>query len=84
MVKEELAGTDKEELVLDLDKVTAAARHQLGLVNDILDLSKIEAGKMTLFVEEFDVSRLVHEVAGAIKPLVEKNGNRLVVEAFPG
>jgi len=61
-------------------KVIAAAKHQLGLVNDILDLSKIEAGKMTLFVEEFDVARLVNEVAATVQPLIGKNGNQLVVE----
>ena len=75
-----MAGTDKAELVPDLEKVQSAARHQLGLVNDILDLSKIEAGKMSLFVEEFDVGKLIDEVVGTVGPLVAKNGNQLVVE----
>jgi hypothetical protein len=59
MVTEELAGTEKEELIPDLDRVTAAAKHQLGLVNDILDRSKIEAGKMILFMEDFDAAKLI-------------------------
>lgn len=79
MVSEELADVGAESLRPDLDKVVAAAKHQLALVNDILDLSKIEAGKMTLFLEEFDVPRLVAEVAATVQPLVAKNGNRLEV-----
>ncbi|MEW6161519.1 MAG: ATP-binding protein, partial [Verrucomicrobiota bacterium] len=47
------------------------------------DLSKIEAGKMTLFIEEFDVAKLVNEVASTIQPLVAKNSNKLVVECHP-
>ncbi len=80
MVKEELADLKANHLVADLDKVTSAAKHQLGLVNDILDLSKVESGKMTLFVEEFDVARLVDEVAATMKPMIEKNGNGIVVQ----
>jgi PAS domain S-box-containing protein len=79
MVSEELEDIGAKDLKPDLDKVVAAARHQLHLVNDILDLSKIEAGKMTLFLEDFDVAKLVNEVAATVQPLVAKNGNRLEV-----
>ena len=51
----------------------------LGLINDVLDLSKVEAGKMKLFLETFDVANLVEEVVATATPLVEKNGNRLEV-----
>jgi len=79
MVSEELEEAGAKSLKPDLDKVVAAAKHQLALVNDILDLSKIEAGKTTLFVEEFDVTRLIGEVASTVQPLVARNGNRFEV-----
>lgn len=84
MLQEELEDIEEEALVPDLQKIQAAARHQLGLINDILDLSKIEAGKMSLFVEDFDVAKLIGEVAATIRPLVDKKGNRLVVECEQG
>jgi signal transduction histidine kinase len=80
MVQEELEEMGDKALVPDLQKIQAAAKHQLGLVNDILDLSKIEAGKMTLFIEEFDIARLVNDVASTVQPLVAKNSNRLEVD----
>src|SRR5262249_24398843 len=79
MMAEEAPDIGADSLVPDLQKVQAAAKHQLILVNDILDLSKIEAGKMTLFVEEFDVANLVREVEATVQPLVAKNANRLEV-----
>lgn len=63
----------------DLQKICAAGKHLLGLINSILDLSKVEAGKMELHSERFDVRQLVDEVAATVKPLVEKNRNRLTV-----
>lgn len=79
MVSEELEEVGANSLKPDLDKVVAAAKHQLALVNDILDLSKIEAGKMTLFLEKFDLAKLVHEVAATVQPLVAKKSNTLEV-----
>src|SRR5215470_7883329 len=79
MMEEEAPELGAAALVTDLQKVQAAAKHQLGLINDILDLSKIEAGKMTLFVEEFDVAKLVREVEATVQPLVAKNANKLEV-----
>ena len=62
----------------DLQKITEAGRHLLGLINDILDLAKIEAGRMDLFPEDFAVADLVQGVAAVAAPLARQRGNRLV------
>ena len=79
MLQEEAEDLGEEAFIPDLQKVNAAGKHLLGLINDILDLSKIEAGRMDLFLETFEVGQLVQDVAGIVQPLVEKNGNTLVV-----
>ena len=83
MMEEEAPEIGAESMVPDLQKVQAAAKHQLGLINDILDLSKIEAGKMALFLEEFHVAKLVREVESTVQPLVAKKENKLVVDCPP-
>ncbi len=80
MVEEELEAEGNSALVPDVQKIHTSARHQLGLINDILDLSKIEAGKMTLAVEEFDVASVVCEVSATVQPLVANKENKLEVE----
>jgi len=79
MLQEEAEDAEDEAYLPDLQKINAAGKHLLGLINDILDLSKIEAGRMDLDLETFDVGRLVREVEAIVRPLVEKNGNALVV-----
>ena len=77
-VAEELG---QERMTADLGKVNAAAKHLMGLINNVLDLSKIEAGRMDLSLEDFPVADLVHEVVAVTQPLVAQKGNTLVVEA---
>ena len=80
MLQEEAEDLGEEAFLPDLQKVNAAGKHLLGLINDILDLSKIEAGRMDLFLETFEVGQLVRDVEAIVQPLVEKNGNTLVVD----
>ncbi len=79
MLQEEAEDTGNASAVADLQKIHAAGRHLLGLINDILDLSKIEAGKMDLYLETFDVAEMVKAVADTVRPLVERNETALVV-----
>jgi len=83
MLEEDAADLDGGRLVPDLQKINAAGKHLLELINAVLDLSKIEAGKMDLYLEAFSVSRLMQDIAAVIRPLAEKNGNRLEVSCAP-
>jgi PAS domain S-box-containing protein len=80
MLEEEAEDRGQSDFIPDLQKIRAAGKHLLLLINDILDLSKIEAGKMELYLETFDVGGLVREVAATVQPLVDKNQNRLEIE----
>ena len=80
MLIEECEDDGSEGYVPDLKKIHRAGHHLLALINDILDLSKVEAGKMEIYIEDFSVTQLVSEVFETVRPLVERNGNVLVVE----
>ncbi|MGL5060143.1 MAG: PAS domain S-box protein [Microcoleus sp.] len=77
ILQEESEDYGYTEIIPDLDKIWTAGRHLLSLINDILDISKIEAGKMDLYLETFDIAGLIEEVAATARPLIEKNGNVL-------
>jgi signal transduction histidine kinase len=80
MLQEVATDLGQEDFIPDLQKIDTAARHLLALINDVLDLSRIEAGKMDLLLEPFDIALLVQEVVTAMQPLAEKNHNALRVQ----
>jgi PAS domain S-box-containing protein len=77
MLQDQAEDLNYTDIVPDLRKINTAGKHLLSVINDILDLSKIEAGKMDLYLEEIDVAKMVREVVVTIQPLVDKKGNRL-------
>ncbi|MGI8810062.1 MAG: ATP-binding protein [Acidimicrobiales bacterium] len=84
MIEEDLTALGHQDLVADQEKIRQSGRHLLGVIDDILDLSKIEAGRMDVVVEAFDVVRMLDEVQAAIRPVARRNGNELRVEVAAG
>ena len=80
MLQEEAEELGVQDLNGDLQKIQAAGKHLLALINDILDLSKIEAGKMDLFLEPFGLPGILDEVVTTVRPLMKKNGNTMIFE----
>ena len=83
LIEEELRDRGEDSFAGDVRRIRAAGKHLLQLINDILDISKIEAGKMLVHVEEFSVGALVDEVLGAVRPTIERNRNALRLELDP-
>ena len=80
MLQEDAEEEGLETFVPDLKKINSAGKHLLSLINNVLDLSKIEAGKMTLFNEWIDVDQMVEGVVATIQPLIDKSGNRIELD----
>jgi signal transduction histidine kinase len=79
LLQEEAEENPQQIAVADIQRIRSAGHQLLALINDILDLSKIEAGKMTLAIERFDVSQMIAELRDTVDPLIEKNANTLTV-----
>ena len=83
MLQEEAEDLGEEDFVKDLKKIQGAGKHLLQLINDLLDISKIEAGRMDLYLENFEIIPFLNEIISTIQPLVEKNNNTLIVNYSP-
>ena len=84
MIEEEMEEAGDPHLLGDVRKIQSNARHLLSLINDVLDLSKIEADRMTTFAETFEIETLVRDVASTVETLVTQKGNQLALELAPG
>ena len=84
MLAEEAEDDGLDAMIPDLEKINAAGKHLLALINDILDLSKIEAGRVDLYLERFELAQMLDEAVATVSPLITKNNNRLVTEFDDG
>ncbi len=79
MLEEDAADMGQKHFIPDLQKIRNAGKHLLGLINDVLDLSKIESGKMELHIESFELAKMLKDVEETIQPMLEKQANDLMV-----
>jgi signal transduction histidine kinase/DNA-binding response OmpR family regulator len=79
ILEEDAVDQGQDSLINDIKKIRNAGKHLLSLINDVLDLAKIESGKVDLYLESFDVSKMVKDVVDTLQPTCEKNNNKMVV-----
>lgn len=84
ILSEDAEDSGRADLLPDLQKIRSAGKHLLALINDVLDLSKVEAGKMDLYFESFEVASMIKDVVSTITPLVERNANVLELRYAEG
>jgi PAS domain S-box-containing protein len=84
ILQEDAEDTGQDAMLPDLKKIESAGKHLLGLINDILDLSKIEAGRMEIYLEPVSVPALLEEVRTLTAPLASANGNKVELAVEPG
>jgi signal transduction histidine kinase len=79
ILEEDAIDQGQDFLINDIKKIRNAGKHLLSLINDVLDLAKIESGKVDLYLESFDVNKMVKDVVDTLQPTCEKNNNKMVV-----
>ncbi len=79
LLKEDAEDLDVDEMVPDLERIRLSGQMLLTLINDVLDLAKIESGRMELYYEEFYLPELLHALRASVEPMVQKNGNKLEI-----
>ena len=84
MLAEDAGERGLEMFVRDLNRINTAGKQLLTLINDILDLSKIEAGRMDLYLETFDIGDMLADISTTIQPLIDKNSNQLAIDLPSG
>src|SRR5439155_25557023 len=84
LLRDEATDRGLQDFLPDLKKIHGAAKHLLTLINDVLDLAKVESGKMELVLEIFDVPAMIRDVVTTIQPMAQKNANELEVHCPEG
>ncbi len=80
LIKEDTHNLQNPQLIHDTDKIIQAGKHLLRLINQVLDISKIESGKMDLIIETISIQSLIQDICSTLKPAIENNGNKLVLD----